>query len=154
MICLFLYIFLGVFDQFENMEKINLLEGEDDLGSDSCPCSCHPAPGKFIKWYCQLVDFDSICGTAKWIWHRSIFSSIKTKQDVQLFVYFCVFPHSYLFCAENFYEHRKNTIFGAKQVIRGENTQVNKQLCTIYTQWFKMPDHLRKLILRSDCCTL
>ena len=37
-----------MFDQFEKMEKINLLEGEDDLGSDSCPCSCHPAPGNLL----------------------------------------------------------------------------------------------------------
>ena len=41
-------IFLGVFARFESMEKINLLEGEDDLGSDSCPCSCHPAPGNLL----------------------------------------------------------------------------------------------------------
>ena len=38
-----------MFDQFEKMEKINLLEGEDDLGSDSCPCSCHPAPGNLLR---------------------------------------------------------------------------------------------------------
>ena len=38
-----------MFDQFEKMEKINLLEGEDDLGSDSCPCSCHPAPGNLVR---------------------------------------------------------------------------------------------------------
>ena len=31
----------GVFDQFDKMEKISLLDGEDDLGSDTCPCSCH-----------------------------------------------------------------------------------------------------------------
>ena len=46
-----------MFDQFEKMEKINLLEGEDDLGSDSCPCSCHPAPGNLLR---SIVNWSSL----------------------------------------------------------------------------------------------
>ena len=57
-----------MFDQFENMEKINLLEGEDDLGSDSCPCSCHPGPGNLLKFiYSEKVtkfcEISTVCLT-------------------------------------------------------------------------------------------
>jgi len=44
----------GVFDQFERMEKINLLDAEDDLGSDMCPCRCHPGPGTQHCTHCSL----------------------------------------------------------------------------------------------------
>ena len=55
--------------------------------------------------------------TAKWIWDSSIFSSIKPKFDMGLFVDFCVFTYFLpvfawsahkivlLWFAEQFYEH-------------------------------------------------
>ena len=54
-------------------------------------------------------------------------SLIKPKLDVPLFVDFCVFPRSYLFCAENCFEDQNKTIFCSKQVRTGKNTQINKQ---------------------------
>ena len=65
--------------------------------------------------------------TAKWIWDSSIFSSIMPKHDQRSFFYFCVFPHSYLFCTENCFILMFRTIYGAKQVRTGKNRKVYKQ---------------------------
>ena len=73
--------------------------------------------------------------TAKWIWDSSIFSSIKPKHDNQSFVYFCVFPRIYLFCAENCSEHQNKII----QVRMGKNTKVNKQLAGMF--WLNWRKH-------------
>ena len=81
---------------------------------------------------CRQLD------TAKWIWDSSIFSSIKPKYDKWLFVYFCVFPRIYLFCAENCSEHHNKTTFCSKQVNSGKNTKVNKQsLAMFWLNWRK-----------------
>ena len=35
-------------------EKVNLLDEEDDLGGDNCPCACHHATGNVHCTHCSL----------------------------------------------------------------------------------------------------
>ena len=55
-----------------------------------------PILGKFKRWefWNRTINFPI---TAKWIWDSSIFSSIKPKIDIGLFVDFCVFTFFYQF---------------------------------------------------------
>ena len=59
----------------------------------------------------QFLIKSNYC-TNKWIWDSCIFSSIKPKHDMPLFVYFCVFPILtciYLFCAKNCSEYKRKS---------------------------------------------
>ena len=80
-----------------------------------------------------IQETNQLC-TAKWIWHSSIFSSIKPKHDKQLFVYFCVFPRFYLdlpiLCRKLFWTSNQNN-FGSKQVNSGKNGEKHKSKQTI-----------------------
>ena len=62
---------------------------------------------QYLRYSSCLLDFlfQLQLFTAKRIWDSSILSSIKPKYERRLFVYFCVFPRIYLFCAENCYGH-------------------------------------------------
>ena len=85
------------------------------------------------------------------IWDSSIFSSITPKHDKPLIVYFCVFPHSwiYLFCAKNCSEHQNKTIFSAKQVNSSKNGEKHKIYQTISCHvWLD----LRKYVSYSLSC--
>ena len=75
--------------------------------------------------------------TAKWIWVGSIFSSIKPKHDMRLFVSF-VFFSVLTFCPKNCSLHQNKTVFQAKRVNSGKNTKVDKQLAAMfYLNWRK-----------------
>ena len=83
--------------------------------------------------------------TAKWTWGSSIFSSIKAKLDIGLFVDFCVFTWFYQFLhdvdhkmvlfwsAEQLYDHIMQ-----KLVKTGKSTEINKQShIKFWLNWIK-----------------
>ena len=95
-------------------------------------------PGSLISCVSWSPKGNYLISTAKWIWDSFIFSSIKPKLNMGLFVDFCVFtrPSIYLFLpvfawcahkivffwsAEQFYEH-----IIEKLVKTGKFTEINK----------------------------